>query len=113
MLIQATVDTFGETIKNWIVLVDFYSEKCMPCQILSKLMPRLAEKFEGQATIATVKTNTEFVLAQQYGIYATPTCIIFKDGAEVERLRGLQPPELYVERLQVWIDAYQGIENPS
>jgi thioredoxin-like negative regulator of GroEL len=68
-------------------------------------MPRLAEKFEGQATIAKVNTSTEFVVAQQMGSFATPTVILFKDGQEVERLRGLHPPELYVEKLETLIDA--------
>ena len=72
----------------------------MPCKVLAKLMPHLAEKFDGQATVAKVNTDEQRYLAWVHGITGLPTVIVFKDGKEVERLRGLQPPEVYVETLE-------------
>lgn len=96
-MLHLTDTTFDENIKNGVVLVDFYADRCGPCQMLGKLMPLLAEKYTGKATVAKVNTDTEFVTAQKYWISALPTVIVLKDWIEVERLRGLHQPEVYSE----------------
>ncbi|USN54922.1 MAG: hypothetical protein H6765_10830 [Candidatus Peribacteria bacterium] len=37
---------FVSTISSGVTLVDFYADWCAPCQILGKLMPHLAQKYE-------------------------------------------------------------------
>ena len=46
MLRELTTDNFNETIASGVTLVDFYSPSCGPCQILGKLMPHLAKKYD-------------------------------------------------------------------
>lgn len=104
MLLELTEENFTQSVARGVTLVDFYGTNCGPCQILAKLMPHLANKYEGQVTVAKVNTGVSFTLAQQFGIFSVPTVVILQDGKEVERLKGLQPPEAYVERLQYWID---------
>lgn len=96
-MLHLTDTNFNEQTKTGVVLVDFYADRCGPCQMLGKLMPLLADKYTGKATIAKVNTDTEFVTAQRFGITALPTVIILKDGIEVERLRWLHQPEVYSE----------------
>lgn len=103
MLKYLTNKDFDTTITSWVVMVDFFAEWCGPCKILAKLMPHLAKKFEGRATIAKVNTDEQQFLAGTYGITWLPTVILFKDGKEVERMRGLQPPEAYVEAIERWL----------
>ncbi|USN54923.1 MAG: thioredoxin fold domain-containing protein [Candidatus Peribacteria bacterium] len=52
-----------------------------------------------------MNTDIEFTLTQRYGITGLPTVVVFKDGQEVERLRGLQPPENYSSVLDKWLAA--------
>lgn len=96
---------FVSTISSGVTLVDFYADWCAPCQILGKLMPHLAQKYEWHAVVAKVNTDIEFTLTQRYGITGLPTVVVFKDGQEVERLRGLQPPENYSSVLDKWLAA--------
>lgn len=35
------------------------------------------------------------MITQRYAINSLPTVLVFKDGQQVERLKGLQPPEAY------------------
>lgn len=86
---------FTQSIASWVALVDFYADWCGPCQILWKLMPHLAEKYDGKALVAKVNTDTEFAITQRYQVSALPTVVVFKDWKEVERMRWLQPPEAY------------------
>lgn len=102
-MLHLTEHNFEETINQGITLVDFYADRCGPCQILGKLMPHLAKKYDWQATIAKVNTEQEFTLTQKYGVTSLPTVILFKDGQEVQRVRGLLPPEKYSEILDTRI----------
>jgi thioredoxin 1 len=65
MLKELTQQDFGVETAQGVVLVDFYAGRCTPCQILGKLMPHLAEKYEGQAVVAKVDTQSQAALAQR------------------------------------------------
>jgi thioredoxin 1 len=96
-MLHLTDTNFTQNTTSGVVLIDFYADRCGPCQILGKLMPHLADKYEWKAVVAKVNTDTEFVLTQRFGISALPTVIVLKDGVEVERLRWLNQPEVYSE----------------
>jgi len=98
-MLYLTDTNFIEHTTSGVTLIDFYADRCGPCQILGKLIPHLATKYEWKATVAKVNTETEFVLTQRFGISALPTVVILKDGVEVERLRGLHQPEVYSEMI--------------
>ena len=76
-----TNEDFDAIIANGVTLVDFYADRCGPCQMLGKLMPRLEMRYEdnAQVTIAKVDTETQKYLAGIHNISALPTVIIYKD----------------------------------
>ena len=45
------------------VLVDFYATWCMPCQLLSPVLEKLAEEFRGRVKFVKVDTDQEPSLA--------------------------------------------------
>jgi thioredoxin 1 len=96
-MLHLTDTNFTQHTTSGVALIDFYADRCGPCQILGKLMPHLADKYEGKAVVAKVNSDTEFMLTQRFSISALPTVIVLKDGIEVERLRGLHQPEVYSE----------------
>lgn len=70
------------------VLVDFYSDSCIPCKRLSPILTRLEEQFREQVKIVKVNILYEEALTEQYEIQAAPTLVLFQGGTEVNRLRG-------------------------
>lgn len=77
------------------VLVEFYSDSCIPCKQLSPILGGIEDDYEDQIKIVKVNVNFDADLAQKYEVAASPTILIFKDGAEVRRVRGLiKRPEL-------------------
>ena len=102
-----TNEDFEDTIAVWVTLVDFYADRCGPCQILGKLMPRLDMRYEDneQVTIAKVDTETQKYLAGIHNITALPTVIIYKDGQEIQRIKGLLPPQAYADAIEAAIKA--------
>ena len=77
------------------VLVEFYSDSCIPCKQLSPILGGLEDDYEDQLKIVKINVNFDADLAAKYEVAASPTILIFKDGAEVQRVSGLiKRPEL-------------------
>ncbi len=71
------------------VLVEFYSDSCIPCKQLSPILGGLEDDYEDQIKIVKVNVNFDAELAAKYEVAASPTILIFKNGEEVRRVRGL------------------------
>ena len=77
------------------VLAEFYSDSCIPCKQLSPILGGLEDDYEDQIKIVKVNVNFDADLAAKYEVAASPTILIFKNGEEVRRVRGLiKRPEL-------------------
>ncbi|MBP3489807.1 MAG: thioredoxin fold domain-containing protein [Roseburia sp.] len=85
-------DTFeAEVLKSEKpVLVEFYSDTCIPCKQMSPVLGDIEDDYEEQLKVVKVNVNFDAELAADYSVMASPTILFFKDGEEVTRLRGLQ-----------------------
>lgn len=77
------------------VIVEFYSDSCIPCKQLSPILGGIEDDYEEQLKVVKVNVNFDSELAEKYEVAASPTILFFKEGKEVERIRGLvKRPEL-------------------
>jgi thioredoxin 1 len=81
------------------VLVDFWATWCGPCRQIAPLIDELAAKYDGKVKIGKVNVDEQSGLAQQYGISAIPTLLLFKDGEIVDRMQGVPPRSKLESRL--------------
>jgi len=90
-----------EKIRNskGIYVVDFFAEWCYPCRLLAPVLDKIAEKYQGRVAFYKADINQLADLANDNGVEATPTVLIFKDGKEVRRLIGLQQEKDYISIL--------------
>ncbi len=79
-----------ETIKEGVVLVDFWATWCPPCKTQGPIVERIAVAYAGKAVVGKLDTDKNKKTAKRFGVSAIPTLIIFKDGKEVQRFVGLQ-----------------------
>ena len=84
------------------VLVDFTRPDCSWCEKLEPVVHALADRYAGRVTIAKVGVENVPGVREQYGLQAYPTLIIFKDGLEVDRLRGYEDEPTLTE----WLDPH-------
>lgn len=70
------------------VLVDFYSDSCVPCKRLSPVLFALEEEYAEKLKIVKININFDSELAEKYEVQVAPTLVFFKNGEEVSRLRG-------------------------
>jgi thioredoxin 1 len=72
------------------VLVDCGSPMCGPCKALRPVLEKIARKgSDVKIVYFDVHANSE--LAYSYKIWTIPMMVLFKNGEEVKRLKGIMP----------------------
>ena len=85
-----TLETHDETVKDGIVLIDFWAEWCGPCKQFGPVFERSSEKHEDIA-FTKVDTEDQQQLAARYGITSIPTLVAYRDGIPVFGQPGALP----------------------
>ena len=77
------------------VLVDFYSDYCMPCKMMAPIFEMTEKQYEGKLEFVKVNTDVDVELAINYGISSIPAFVLFKGGKPVaSRVGSCGPDEL-------------------
>ena len=75
------------------VLVDFWAEWCMPCQMMNPIINDLSQEFEGKIKIGKLNVDDAPNIASSFRIDAIPTLILFKNGKIFKKIIGVQTKE--------------------
>ncbi len=82
------------------VLVDFYSDSCVPCKQLAPVLGDIEDELEDKLAVFKVNVNFDTDLALQYGVQSSPTIILFKNGEAVKSRSGFAKKDEILK----WID---------
>ena len=94
-------DNFQEQVLNSStpVLLDFFANWCGHCQRLLPLLDEVAVSLEGKLSVMKMNVDENRDLAQKYDIKGLPTMVLFRDGAEIDRLIGFMPKDKIIEKV--------------
>ena len=84
---KAEFDQFLEENKDVLVVIDFTAAWCGPCKTISPHFEKLNEKFPKLA-LAKVDVDENEETAQDCGISAMPTFILFGKEGKVDSMTG-------------------------
>jgi thioredoxin 1 len=89
--IDITSQDFPEQVLNapQMVIVDFSSERSSSCQIFNPEFAAISEEYQGRVTFAKLDVDTNETLTSQWNVDGIPTVIFFKNGQEINRIKGI------------------------
>jgi len=76
--------------KEKFVLVDFWATWCIPCRMLTPVIDKLADQYEGKLVVAKVDVDINKELTSRYEIQGIPTVALFKEGKIVFKEAGIK-----------------------
>ncbi len=97
--VELNSGNFDATIAEGVTMVDFWAPWCGPCRMIAPVVEKLAEEFEGKATIAKVNTDEEQEVAIKYGIRSIPSILFFKDGQLVDQMVGAASKDVFADKI--------------
>lgn len=101
-IVNLTSDNFSAEAESASVpvIIDFWSEHCGPCKMLSPVLDEVAGEVGETAKVTKVDVMDQRDLAMKFGIRAVPTLIFMKDGEVKETKTGIMMKDAIIEKLQ-------------
>ncbi len=99
--VNVTESTFDEEVlqSGKPVLVDFWADWCGPCKMIAPVLEEIAEEHQNSLKIAKVNVDENPNLANQFGISAIPTMVLFEGGKVAHKIVGFSGKEALLSKL--------------
>lgn len=101
-IVTLTDENFKDEVLNADkpVLVDFWAEWCGPCKMIAPVLEELAGELDGKVKIGKVNIDDYQSLANQHGIRAIPTMLVFKNGEVHDQIVGMRSKQEIKSKLE-------------
>ena len=94
-VVKITNDNFEEEVLacDVPVLLDFWADWCMPCNMQAPILDAFAEEMGDRLKVGKINVDEEAALALKYQIMSIPTLVLMKKGVFEKRVSGVQQTE--------------------
>lgn len=85
------------------VLADFWAEWCVPCRMVSPVLSKLAEEYDGKVKVAKINVDQESELAMKFNIVSIPTILLFNKGEVARQQIGAAPRKVLEDMIKEYV----------
>lgn len=82
-------EKLADLTKDKKVLVDFYADWCMPCQMLGKVL----EEVEGEMEVVKINVDEHQELAGEFKVMTVPSLFLYNNNEIVKKAAGYMDKE--------------------
>lgn len=93
-----TIESFVNSDK--VVVLDFGATWCGPCKKIEPFLNELADEMPEKAIFGKIDIQVSPAIAQKYNVMGVPTVVFLKDGAEKDRLVGVENKAKLTKRIE-------------
>jgi thioredoxin 1 len=98
---EITDQNFKELVldSNIPVLVDFWAEWCVPCQMITPIVKEIASLFNKKILVCKLNVNENPLISSKFSIEAIPTLILFDKKNIIKRFMGVQSKDILIQTI--------------
>ncbi len=75
------------------VVLGFWTDWCMPCQVLIPKMEKIAQEMQGAVKFGLVNADTEPEVVADCHVMSLPTIVLWKNGIMISEVYGVNSRE--------------------
>src|SRR5690242_12759533 len=93
---EITEGNFAETVKDGIVLLDWWAEWCGPCRAFAPVFERASDE-HADIVFGKIDTDAQPALSAAFEIRSIPTLMVLRDGVLLFKQAGALPASALTE----------------
>ena len=102
---EITETYFEDEVLNssGIVVAKFYGNWCGHCKMVAGILDQMPD-FDG-LKLVSMDVDKNMTIAKQFGVMTVPTFLIFKDGAQVDKISGFRNQKQLTEIFEKYLNS--------
>lgn len=82
-----------------LTLVKYSADWCGPCRVLTPILDGILKNYS-DINAGEVNIDIHSDLAIKDGIRGVPTIVFYKNGQVLDKVVGVQPPQVYTQKIE-------------
>lgn len=100
--VTLTASNYKAETSEGLVFVDFWAAWCGPCRRIAPMLEEVAKEYKDSVKIGKVNVDNYKKFSIDLGIEVLPTIVVYEDGKEITRLKGVVSKEKIVEIIEAY-----------